>query len=99
MRARSALRHWEECGVDVILAGHEHRAFAGGAERLQIGNHEAVIVQAGTATSTRVRGEANSFNVIRTAEPEIRVSRMTWDDKTTTFVESHSEGFSRSRSV
>jgi 3',5'-cyclic AMP phosphodiesterase CpdA len=93
MRARSALRHWEACGVDVILAGHEHRAFAGGAERLQIGNHEAVIVQAGTATSTRVRGEANSFNVIRTGAREIRVVRMTWDEVKLQFVESHCDRF------
>jgi 3',5'-cyclic AMP phosphodiesterase CpdA len=97
MRARSALRHWETCGVDVILAGHEHRAFAGGAERLQIGNHEAIVVQAGTATSTRVRGEANSFNVIRTAKSEIRIVRMTWDEKNSRFVESHAEGFGRNR--
>jgi 3',5'-cyclic AMP phosphodiesterase CpdA len=93
MRARAALLHWEKCGVDVILAGHEHRAFAGSAERLQIGNHEAVIVQAGTATSTRVRGEANSFNVIRTASSEVRVERMTWDEVKLQFVESHCDLF------
>jgi 3',5'-cyclic AMP phosphodiesterase CpdA len=96
MRASAALRHWEECGVDLILAGHEHRAFAGGAERLRIGNHDAVIVQAGTATSTRVRGgELNSFNLIRTAAKEIRVERMTWDPVANRFAESHSESFAR----
>jgi 3',5'-cyclic AMP phosphodiesterase CpdA len=95
MRARAALRHWEDSGMDVILAGHEHRAFAGGAERLQIGNHEAIIVQAGTATSTRVRGEANSFNVIRTGLHEIHVDRLTWDEGKGQFVATHAEGFKR----
>ena len=96
LRARRALRHWEDCGVDVILAGHEHRAFAGGAERLRIGNHDAVIVQAGTATSTRVRGgEPNSFNVIRTTGAEIRVERLTWDAEKREFLESHTDRFAR----
>lgn len=96
MRARAALLHWEDCGVDLILAGHEHRAFVGGSERLRIGNHDAVIVQAGTATSTRVRGgEPNSFNVIRTASRDIRVERQTWDPENARFVCSHSEKFQR----
>ena len=32
----------------------------------------------GIATSTRGRGEANSFNVIRMEPPEIEVERMSW---------------------
>ncbi len=95
-RARAALRHWEDCGVDLILAGHEHRAFAGGAEKLRLGNHDAVIVQAGTATSTRVRGgEPNSFNVLRVEAGEIRVGRMTWDVEAGEFEETHEERFVR----
>ncbi len=95
-RARAALRHWEDCGVDLILAGHEHRAFAGGAEKLRLGNHDAVIVQAGTATSTRVRGgEPNSFNVLRVEAGEIRVGRMTWDVEAGEFEKTHEERFVR----
>ncbi len=95
MRARAALAHWEDCGVDVILAGHEHRAFAGAAEKLRIGNHDAVVVQAGTAMSTRLRGEVNSFNVLRTSEREIGVVRMSWDAAREAFLESHTERFLR----
>jgi 3',5'-cyclic AMP phosphodiesterase CpdA len=95
LRARSALRHWEDSGVDLILAGHEHQAFVGGAEKLRIGNHNAVIVQAGTATSTRKRGEQNSFNVLRIGPKEMRVHRMTWEPHTLRFGESHSERFER----
>lgn len=95
MRARAALRHWEDCGVDLILAGHEHQAFAGTAEKLRIGSHDAVIVQAGTATSTRVRGEPNSFNVLRTSAHHISVARMTWEPAGARFTESHVERFHR----
>jgi len=35
-------------------------------------------VQAGTATSTRGRGEPNSFNVVRVDRPRIRVQRHDW---------------------
>ena len=95
LRARRALRHWEDCGVDVILAGHEHRAFAGDAEKLRIGNHDAVIVQAGTATSTRKRGEENSYNVLRTSAHDVHVHRMTWRTDTQRFEETHQERFQK----
>ncbi len=95
LRARKALQHWEDCGVDVILAGHEHRAFAGDAERLRIGNHDAVVVQAGTATSTRKRGEENSFNVLRTTANEVHVHRMTWQPDSLRFEETHVERFEK----
>jgi hypothetical protein len=36
------------------------------------------VVQAGTL-STRERGEANSFNVVRLARPHITVDRHTWN--------------------
>ncbi len=92
-RARKALRAWEDCGVDMILAGHEHRAFAGSAHMLRIGNHDAVVVQAGTATSSRTRGEANSFNVIRVTPGEIQVERRTWIEGA--FAPTHSDSFPR----
>jgi 3',5'-cyclic AMP phosphodiesterase CpdA len=96
MRARRALERWADCGVDLILAGHAHRAYAGGdAASLRIGNHNAVIVQAGTATSTRGRGEPNSFNVIHVSAREIRVARQTWQHRERRFVQSHEDRFAR----
>ena len=38
--------------------------------------------------STRQRGEANSFNVLRLDRPDITVERRTWDDNEQAFVES-----------
>jgi 3',5'-cyclic AMP phosphodiesterase CpdA len=54
--------------IDVLLAGHMHVSHAGPtAQRFRIGENSAVFVQAGTALSTRLRTEHNSFQVIRTA--------------------------------
>ena len=36
-------------------------------------------MQAGTATSTRQRQEANSWNLIRIERPEVHIERQTWD--------------------
>lgn len=85
-RARLAMTTFAACGVDLLLAGHLHLGHAGNtAARYEIGGHAAVVVQAGTATSTRGRGEANSFNVIRIERPEIEVERWAWDNAAGTF--------------
>ncbi len=96
-RARRAFREWAGCGIDVILAGHIHRAFAGGeAEMLRIGDHGAIVVQAGTAISTRGRGEPNSFNTIEVGEAAISVVRHTWDSQAGQFRISQRHEFARS---
>jgi 3',5'-cyclic AMP phosphodiesterase CpdA len=95
-RAGSALERWGKCGVDLILAGHAHRAWAGGgAETLRLANHRAVVVQAGTATSTRGRGEPNSFNVIEVGREEIIVVRKTWQPDRRRFAQTHEDRFAR----
>ena len=39
----------------------------------------AVVVEAGTATSTRLRTEPNAFNVLRIEPDEIDVEVQTWN--------------------
>jgi 3',5'-cyclic AMP phosphodiesterase CpdA len=79
-RAKMAMAGLAECGADLFLAGHLHVSHTGNtAQRYKIEGHSALIVQAGTAISTRGRGETNSFNVIRLQHPTISVDRWSWN--------------------
>jgi 3',5'-cyclic AMP phosphodiesterase CpdA len=79
-RAPMAMQVFAECGVDVLMAGHLHASHAGNtAERYKISEYAALVVQAGTATSTRGRGEVNSFNVLRVEHDKVEVDRYGWD--------------------
>lgn len=79
-RADTALQSFASCGADLLLAGHLHASHAGTTNaHYPIDGFAALVVQAGTATSTRGRGEANSFNVIRVAQGEIITERHAWD--------------------
>jgi len=79
-RARKAMQMFARCGADILLAGHLHESHASDTRlRYKIDGFAALVVQAGTATSTRGRGEANSFNVLRIAHPQVRIERYTWN--------------------
>lgn len=81
-RARMAMEAMASCGADVFLAGHLHVSqTTHSARRYQIKGHSALVVQAGTAASTRGRGEENSFNVVRVDRPQIAVERFEWQPK------------------
>jgi 3',5'-cyclic AMP phosphodiesterase CpdA len=80
-RAPMAMKAFADCGVDLLLSGHMHVSHAGNtAERHMIEDYAALVVQAGTATSTRGRGEVNSFNVVRVEQDRIEVDRYGWDE-------------------
>lgn len=81
-RAREALEAAEACGVDLMLAGHLHRGYTGDIRTHHVHIRRAMLVaQAGTATSHRVRNEANSYNVVRLSEGRIGFSLRVWDGK------------------
>ncbi len=63
-RQELALDAIEEAGVDMLLAGHAHHASTHDASELVTRSGGALVVQAGTATSTRVREQEQSFNTI-----------------------------------
>lgn len=99
-RAPMAMQAFAEEGVDLLLAGHLHLSHAGNtAERYQIRGFAALVVQAGTATSTRGRGEVNGFNVIRIHHGCIEVDRYGWDDTARQFARLKTETFLRSANV
>jgi 3',5'-cyclic AMP phosphodiesterase CpdA len=86
-RAKKTMRRIAECGVDLFLAGHIHMGHTGDtAKRYDVGaGRPALIVQAGTATSTRGRGQTNSFNVIEFDHPHLKFKRMDWQPETMVF--------------
>lgn len=93
-RARMAMEALASCGADVFLAGHLHVSHTThSATRYRIKGHSALVVQAGTATSTRGRGEANSFNVIRVNRPHIAVERLEWQPQLNEFATATTERF------
>ncbi|MEH6437540.1 metallophosphoesterase family protein [Massilia sp. DD77] len=99
-RAPMAMKVFAESGVDILLAGHMHASHAGStAERYQISEYAALVVQAGTATSTRGRGEVNSFNVIRVEPQKVEIDRYGWDVVHKDFHVVNTEKFMRNGSV
>jgi 3',5'-cyclic AMP phosphodiesterase CpdA len=93
-RAQMAMEAMAACGADLLLAGHMHVSQTGRtAERYKIEGHSALFVQAGTATSTRGRGEANSFNVIRLKRPHIQVERRVWQAEAGAYARANAETF------
>jgi 3',5'-cyclic AMP phosphodiesterase CpdA len=99
-RANMAMEVFAECGVDLLMAGHLHLSHAGNTQaRYKISEYAALVVQAGTATSTRGRGEVNSFNVLRVDRDRIEVDRYGWDDVHKKFEAMATEKFLRSGNI
>jgi 3',5'-cyclic AMP phosphodiesterase CpdA len=93
-RAREAMEALVACDADVLLSGHLHASHSGGAtERHHIRGHVALCVHAGTATSTRGRGEPNSFNVLRVNRSRIDVLRYAWAPEEAAFLVAESKAF------
>ena len=75
-----ALDAIEEAGVDMLLAGHNHHASSHSASDLVTRAGGALVVQAGTATSTRVREQEQSFNSIDVADASVTITVNAWKD-------------------
>jgi 3',5'-cyclic AMP phosphodiesterase CpdA len=67
-------------GVDLLLAGHNHRASHQDSADFVTKSTGALVIQAGTATSTRVRGEHQSFNRIIVNGENVEVTLIGWQD-------------------
>lgn len=92
--ARMAMAHLAECGADLLLAGHMHTGVVcRTVQRYQIAGHSALVIQAGTAVSTRRRGERNSFNYLQVAPDGVRVERWCWQTETRSFAPAEQEQY------
>lgn len=77
-RQELALDAIEDAGVDMLLAGHMHHASNHDAGDLITRAGGTLVVQAGTATSTRVREQEQSFNVIDIADDCVTIAVHAW---------------------
>jgi 3',5'-cyclic AMP phosphodiesterase CpdA len=73
-----ALDAVEESGVDMLLAGHAHHASSQDAGDIVTRAGGVLVVQAGTATSTRVREQEQSFNVIDIVDGNATITVYAW---------------------
>lgn len=92
-RSELALDAIGDAGVDMLLAGHHHESSIHNARDLVTRAGPALVVQAGTATSTRVRDESQAFNRIDIEEPSVTVTVECWNG--TEFAEQDAQRYER----
>jgi 3',5'-cyclic AMP phosphodiesterase CpdA len=91
-----AMEAFVAAGADLIVSGHLHVSHTTHtAIRYKVPGRSALLVQAGTATSTRERGEPNSFNVLAVERETIGVERYVWRPGEKTFAPTANEIFRR----
>jgi 3',5'-cyclic AMP phosphodiesterase CpdA len=95
-RAAEALDRFERAGVKLTLSGHLHRGYARFLEPVIADGHIAavkareperaatrslLVVQAASATSTRLRGEPNAYNHIRIEDGLASIEPRIWEGR------------------
>jgi 3',5'-cyclic AMP phosphodiesterase CpdA len=95
-RAHMAMAGFARCRVDLILSGHLHISHTSeSAPRYKIPGHSALVIHAGTATSTRARGELNSFNIIQVDRSSVSIECRSWNRERGCFVPAVTARFRR----
>jgi predicted MPP superfamily phosphohydrolase len=85
-----AIQALARCGADILLAGHLHLSHAA-----SIAGSAALLIHAGTATSTRGRGESNTFNALHVTGQQLRVERFAWNPLLQVFARAKTQEFDR----
>ena len=80
-RHDDAVQAAREAGIHIALAGHFHRTYAEAAQQMVANAGGSLVIQAGTATSTRLRNaEPQSFNWLHVRRhDEIELQVVVWD--------------------
>ncbi|EQA97877.1 metallophosphoesterase family protein [Sphingobium baderi] len=80
-RHDDAVKAAREAGIHIALAGHFHRTYAQAAQEMAEDAGGALMIQAGTATSTRLRNaEPQSFNWLHVHRHDrIELQVVVWD--------------------
>ncbi len=74
--SHKAMLRLAKAKIDMFLSGHLHIFnLTDTSVRYKIADYGGLIVQAGTALSTRLRGEGGSFNFIRLERPHVTVEQ------------------------
>jgi 3',5'-cyclic AMP phosphodiesterase CpdA len=94
-RAQMAMERFAQCKVDLFLGGHLHLVHVGSTARYKIPGYVVPILQAGTATSTRARGEPNSFFVHRVEPGLMETDTYMWKAEAGNFERSDTVRFVR----
>jgi 3',5'-cyclic AMP phosphodiesterase CpdA len=77
-RHELALDAVADAGVDVLLSGHQHHASTHSARDLATRAGPALVIQAGTATSHRLREQEQSFNRIDIEGHRVTLTLQSW---------------------
>ena len=100
-RSKQILEAMNRMRVDMVLAGHLHRAYIGHSLDVYAGkdrDHGIIIVQCGTTTSRRGRGlerEKNSFNLVTLSAECIQVEHFHYGENSARFFSASKHFFTR----
>jgi 3',5'-cyclic AMP phosphodiesterase CpdA len=80
--AGPALATMEQCGVELLLAGHLHTGYHGDVRTYHLKVKRSILsLQAGTTTSTRLRDAPNSYNWITIDAEKVSIEVRAWDGR------------------
>jgi 3',5'-cyclic AMP phosphodiesterase CpdA len=80
-RAAKALTVLEDCGVDLLLAGHYHVGYSDDIRSYHETLRSHILVSQASTLSTRLRREPAAYNVYEINPPELTLTVRTWNGK------------------